>query len=220
MADRKDTAPDWARGKKQDITHARKGARTPTNHACRKTYSSPPLPGPSGSEMPVPLKGIRATSANDTGVAFSVVQDSIAPDHEEGHPPVMGLGELLNLHRETFVRLEQPLLVGLKLTHSSSEEVRVYCGSREIQRGGIRLILPCQLDLIEGTVLDMELFLPSVEQPIAVSGQVRKVSRIRGEDIMRYVLEVEFGSLSREAGSKIAAFVEASQAQEHRGLPA
>jgi len=220
MAHRKNTASDRAREKKQDTTHTLRGVRSSTEGTGRKSYSSPSLPGPNTPEMPVPLKGIRATSVNDTGVAFSIVQNSISPDHEEGPSPLMGLSELLSLHREMFVRLEQPLLVGLKLVRNGDEEIRVYCSSREIRRGGIRLILPCQLSLTEGSALNMELYLPQTQQPVAVSGRVRKISHAHGEDLARYTLELEFDQLKRQAENSIAAFIEACHMQEHRILPA
>lgn len=220
MTYRKDTASNRTREKKQDRMYTSNGTRSSADDISKKVYSSLSGPAPNTLEMPVPLKGIRATSANDTGVAFSVVQNTISPDHEDGAQSVMALGELLGLHRDTFVRLEQPLLVGLTLTRNSGEEIRVYCCSREIQRKNIRLILPCQLGLREGSVLNMELYLPSGDQPVAASGQVRKVSRTHGEDVVRYTLEVEFGMSNRRAESKIAAFIEACQMQEHRALPA
>lgn len=169
--------------------------------------------GPEAPDIPVPLKGMRAVPACDTGLAFQVAQTRTS----RGKPPVMGLQELLSLHKEGFVRLDQPILVSFRVTQGR-ERVKIYSESKEIRQFSLMLTIPCKLGLDVGSTLDMELFLANGQPPLNVVGKVRKVKQSSGQDVVRFALEVEFEQMGKEAERKMAAFIHDAKSHDRRPM--
>ena len=119
-----------------------------------------------------------------------------------------------------FVHLNKPLLVRLNLLRGAGEKVRASCGSREIGRRGIRLALPCRLDLRSGSHLDMELFLQCGEDPVPVRGQVRHVCRECTDELVRYLVDIDFESVCSSTLGMIDSLIQTSEALELQHLPA
>jgi len=119
---------------------------------------------------------------------------------------------------ESYIHLSRSLLVRLNVRGSNGDTVPVLCVSREVKHTGLKMRLPSRLNLTPGAVLDMELFTLFRETPVAVKAVVRKVTRAAGGDIVRYVVEVKFKSLTPTAEHEINAFIHAAQLDERRIL--
>jgi len=208
----RDTASDLARG--------RNGCSKPSPSPGKRESASD-YPGAREAafmpDVPVPLKSSRCAALHDTGISADSVSGSHSPEaRQEG--PLSGLDDLIRQPHEPFVHLDRSLLVRLKLAHRNGEPIAVLCATDEIRCGGVHLLLPCALGLKPETAVDMELFIPSSSDPVAASGVVRKVGRLKGEDVSRYRVEVEFRRLTGQAQGRIAAFVQEARMDERRAL--
>ena len=148
------------------------------------------------------------------GMGFSVRPRNFS--HELGQPPFADPEQSLERRGDTFVYLTQSPLVRLKLMCHSGERISILCVSERLGLKGMRLMLPCRLDLNPGDTHDMELFLSPAGKPVSVTGTVQKVTRTGCEHAARYVVEVEFRKLSNQAKNEIATFLDASEMIERR----
>lgn len=151
---------------------------------------------------------------------FNAGSDRTSPELKPGPLPPLDPSDLIAQRREELVHLPEPLLIRLNLRGRDNERISVLCTGEDIGRTGARMMLPCLLGLSRGRKLDMELFLPSVPEPLPVRGTIRRISRTSGEDIIRYAVEVEFGCLVTSTAVEIAAFLCDSQLHKRRHLPA
>ena len=156
----------------------------------------------------------------DTGFFLDVRPKKTSLGLESEALPLLDSSNLIGQRREKLVRLPEPVLVRLNLRGQDNERISVLCTGEDIGRTGARMMLPCPLGLSRGKKLNMELFLPSAREPLPVRGTIRRISRTSGEDIIRYVVEVEFGDLVTSTAAEIAAFTYESQLRQRRHLPA
>lgn len=119
---------------------------------------------------------------------------------------------------ESYVHLSRSMLVRLNIQRSNGDTTPVLCVSQEVNHMGLKMRLPCQLNLTPGSVLDMELFTLFRDTPVAVKAVVEKVLRTVGEDIVRYMVEIRFKNLNPAAEHEINAFIHAAQLDERRML--
>lgn len=118
--------------------------------------------------------------------------------------------------QESYVQLSRSMLVRLNIRRSNGDTTPVLCVSQEVRHTGLKMRLPCQLNLAPGDVLDMELFTLFRDTPVAVTAVVEKVLRTVGEDIVRYMVETRFKNLTPAAEHEISAFIHAAQLDERR----
>jgi hypothetical protein len=139
---------------------------------------------------------------------------------EEFEPGFVRQVEFTGQSRESLVHLTRSLLVGLKLTRHGMDTVSVLCISEEIGCTYVRVLSPCPLDVITGAAVGVELFLPSVNEPVRVNGRIRAQSRVGSDEIVRYVLDVEFCHMSGHAIRELEAFLHDAQSSQHPIMPA
>jgi len=169
--------------------------------------------GSASTDLPIPLRGSHAAVLHDTGTGFTILPGQRIEDPCNWVIPVVETCQFIASRRNGYVHLKRSLLVRIK-TDRKGELVEILSGSQEIGRGGLALCMPCTLDLHVGAACDMELFLTQDREPLPVRGTVRKISRMIGEDTIRYRIEIEFDKLGRALESELRAFVDAARPEE------
>lgn len=120
--------------------------------------------------------------------------------------------------RESYIQLTRSMLVRLNIPRSNGDVTPVLCVSHDVKHSGLKMRLPCRLNLTPGALLDVELFTLFRDTPVAAKAVVEKVVRAAGGDIVRYVVEVKFKTLTPAAEHEINAFIHAAQLDERRIL--
>ena len=118
--------------------------------------------------------------------------------------------------QEAYIHLSRSMLVRLNIHRSNGDTTPVLCVSQEVKHSGLKMRLPCRLDLTAGVVLDMELFTLFRDTPVSVKGVVQQVAHSVTEDVVRYTVDVRFKTLSPAAEHEINAFIHAAQLDERR----
>lgn len=144
---------------------------------------------------------------------FAVVDGGLSSGHAR---EPMGTEAFPRQQPQSFVHLDESLLIRLKTPDNGDERILVCCGSKEIGRSGLRLMLPTSLNLRQGSSLDMELFLTTEQQPVRVEGEVRSVRPVRGQDSVFYGIEVKFVQTDSSFERKISDFIQTSQMRKCR----
>ena len=169
-------------------------------------------------DTPMPIKNPRMSALFDQATIRKVSKEGRLQSHG-GKMNLMNDMKELSDKNDGFLHLNRPLLVRLKIPRKA-DEIRAICDSKDISRAGLKLLLPCMLDLRAGSFLNMELFLRHEEKPISVAGQVREIARYHSEDLLRYEVEVNFDPRNSRALSQIDGFIQTSEAQDYQRLPA
>lgn len=171
-----------------------------------------------GPDMPVPVKHLRTSALLDTGIALRTSQEAASTNREESN--IIEFDHLVGRRMENCVHLDKPLLVRIRLLRQAGEVVRVLAESREMRSGGLRIALPCTLGLRSGSIVDMELFLESGEDPLAVRGRVNRAVSSNSEDVEKHCLDIDFDTPSSTALNRIDSFLQKSEPRDCRQLPA
>ncbi len=120
--------------------------------------------------------------------------------------------------QDSYIHLSRSMMVRLNLRRANGEVTPVLCVSHDLSHTGLKMRLPCRLNLTPGVLLEMELFTLFSKTPVAVKAFVQKVVRNAGSDVVRFVVEVRFKGLSPAAEHEINAFIHLAQLDERRIL--
>lgn len=138
--------------------------------------------------------------------------------HKHTLPEQGAIGEFMNaielesaLHptRKTLVHLERPLLVGLNL-RQNGETIKVFCDSRDIGYNTLRITTPCKLGIKPGMQMKLDLFLGDSANAIHLDARVTRIDPSHAEDIVRFVVELEYTTLSSVAQAEICHLIQES----------
>jgi hypothetical protein len=127
-------------------------------------------------------------------------------------------GEPTDQDIQALAHVTRSLLIRLKLASHTDEAVEVLCGCERVGGTGLRLMLPCQMNLHPGNPVKLDLFLSGSEDPVAASGMVRRATLLSTDDAVRYVLDIDFTHPSSLLEKSVAAFVHEFRADEHTSL--
>ena len=116
------------------------------------------------------------------------------------------IGSASENSEDKWAMVSPALLVALKLGHEEGEKVNVLCACSAIHMNGIRLTLPCHLNMMPDDILNMEIFLPSTSQPIPVTTIISAIRASNSEDSIFYEVDAEFRQLSSSVKNDIRAF--------------
>jgi len=199
----------------KDTMSRRRNECGQTNQSRDSFIDKAPLGGRPIPEVPIPLKNGRLATLTDAGVKGDLLSEHSAAGSKRNSTSHGQPAQLMREKHESYAHLNRSLLVRLNVERPNGEIVQVLCVTEDISRTGLKLRLPCRLDFRSGTMIDMEL-LTSPENPVAVKAVVHRVLRTAGEDIVRYLIEVQFKNLSRPAQQEINAFIQAAQMEERR----
>ena len=184
-------------------------------------HSTSPVQNPAmPADLPIRLKGNRSATLHDTGLPCPTLPIHEVQEIQEDSLLMADLEHFIRNNRDSFLHLRIPLLTRAYVPRPGDQIVRILCVSEEVGCAGIKILLPCRLDLKPGSALAMELFIPGRGNPVPVRGVVSKISHTAAEDIVRYVIEVRFGPLTADALRDIARFVHATQSEAHSAMPA
>ncbi|MGB9589053.1 MAG: hypothetical protein ACPL7O_12815, partial [Armatimonadota bacterium] len=111
--------------------------------------------------------------------------------------------------RRTLVHLERPLLVGLNLQRNG-EMIKVYCESRDIGYDTLRITTPCKLGIKPGMQMELDLYLGDSADSIRIDARVLRIDPSHAEDIVRFVVELEYTALSSVAQAQICHLIQES----------
>lgn len=111
--------------------------------------------------------------------------------------------------RRTLVHLERPLLVGLNLRRNG-EMIKIYCDSRDIGYNTLRITTPCTLGIKPGMHMELDLYLGDSADSIRIDARVSRIDASHAEDIVRFVVELEYTALSSVAQAQICHLIQES----------
>lgn len=115
----------------------------------------------------------------------------------------------LHPNRRTLVHLERPLLVGLNIRRNG-EMIKVYCDGKDIGYNTLRITTPCKLGIKPGMQMELDLFLGDSDDSIRIDARVLRIDPSHAEDIVRFVVELEYTALSSVAQAQIYRLIQES----------
>jgi len=121
--------------------------------------------------------------------------------------------------QEDYVRLAKSVLVRVNIRRSNGNITPIVCLCREVNRGGLSLVLPASLGLSQGDPLQMEVFTLLHATPVPVKAVVRKVSRSGCADTLHYSAEVRFRALTAAAERAIRTSILCEELHQRHRMP-
>lgn len=109
--------------------------------------------------------------------------------------------------RKTLVHLERPLLVGLNLRRNG-KTIKVFCDCRDIGYNVLRISSPCKLGIKPRMQMELDLFLRDSADAIRLDATVLRIEQCYAEDIVRFVVELEYTTFDSMTQAEICRFIQ------------
>lgn len=136
------------------------------------------------------------------------------------HKTNADMGCMLSGSEDRWTSLSPALLVSIEMGREEGEKVNVLCACSAIHANGLRLTLPCHLNMMPDDVLKMEVFLPNASMTASITAVICAISASNTDESIFYEIDTEFRQVSSTAMSDILAFLSDRTGTKRKSLPA